>query len=150
MKKLIYCLIISLSFLFFGSKTVYGAEIITDGKLITVDLTKQTLFAWESGKVVFQTKISSGLPKTPTVRGSYNIRTKVPSQRMKGGSKWYGYYNYPNVPNVMYFYQGYAIHGAYWHNNFGRPNSHGCVNVRPEASAWLYNWASVGTRVEIY
>jgi lipoprotein-anchoring transpeptidase ErfK/SrfK len=145
-----FFLLILLSVFPFLYSPIFAAEINTNEKLITVDLGKQTLFAWENGKVVYSTKISSGLPKTPTVKGSFQIKTKIPSQRMKGGGVFYKAYDYPNVPYVMYFYQGYAIHGAYWHNNFGRPNSHGCVNVRREAAEWLYNFASVGTRVEIF
>lgn len=129
---------------------VSAVEIATDGKLITVDLYKQKLFAWEGGKIVYETKISSGLPKKPTVKGSFKTWLKRPSQRMKGESKEYGKYDYPNVPNVMYFFQDYAIHGAYWHNRFGRPNSHGCVNVPVEASKWLFDWAPRGTRVEVF
>ncbi|MGK5095299.1 L,D-transpeptidase [Deltaproteobacteria bacterium TL4] len=53
-------------------------------------------------------------------------------------------------PHVMYFYQGYAIHGAYWHQNFGRVASHGCVNVPFPSAEWLYNFAIVGTRIEVY
>lgn len=135
---------------FFAPTTIQAKEIITDGKLITVDLGKQLLTAWESGRVVHQTKISSGLLLAPTVMGSFRIQTKVPSQDMKGGSKAYGPYFLKNVPNIMYFYQGYAIHGAYWHNRFGRPASHGCVNTPLASADWLYKWAPVGTRVEVY
>ncbi|MBI2617780.1 L,D-transpeptidase [Candidatus Gottesmanbacteria bacterium] len=141
------CIII---FLFACSSSVYAGEIITDQKLITVDLGKQMLYAWEKGQVVHQTKVSTGLPKTPTVKGSFAVKWKVPSQTMRGGSKAYGTYEYKNVPHVMYFYQGYAIHGAYWHNRFGRPNSHGCVNVPLTSAEWLYNWAQKGTRVEVF
>jgi lipoprotein-anchoring transpeptidase ErfK/SrfK len=151
--KYLFIIIIASSSMFTNTvikSPVFATNVITDGKLITVDLKTQTLFAWENGKVVFQAKVSSGLPKTPTVKGSFNIRTKIPFQRMKGGGEFYAKYDYPNVPNVMYFYQGYAIHGAYWHNRFGRTNSHGCVNVSVPDSQWLYNFANVGTRVEIY
>jgi lipoprotein-anchoring transpeptidase ErfK/SrfK len=134
----------------FPISDIFAADIITDQKLITVDLTKQMLYAWEGGKQIFSAKISSGLPKTPTVKGSFKIKWKVPSQRMKGESKWYGKYDYKNVPNVMYFFEEYAIHGAYWHNLFGRRNSHGCVNVSVPDSLFLYNWATKGTRVEIF
>lgn len=142
-------LIVSIIFLF-SSSSANAAEIITDGKLITVDIGKQMLYAWEGGKILHQTKISSGLPKTPTVKGSFKILWKTPLTRMKGESKWYGKYDYKNVPHTMYFYQDYAIHGAYWHNRFGRPNSHGCVNVPLTSAEWLYNWAPRGTRVEIF
>lgn len=60
-----------------------------------------------------------------------------------------GYY-LPDVPYVMYFYRGYGLHGTYWHNNFGVPMSHGCVNLRTEDAAWLFDWASVGTPVTVY
>jgi len=50
----------------------------------------------------------------------------------------------------MYFYEGYSLHGTYWHHNFGHPMSHGCVNMRTSDAAWLYNWASVGTLVNIH
>jgi lipoprotein-anchoring transpeptidase ErfK/SrfK len=53
----------------------------------------------------------------------------------------------PNVPYVMYFFGAYAIHGTYWHNNFGRPMSHGCINLSTPAAAWLFSWASIGTPV---
>ena len=55
-------------------------------------------------------------------------------------------YDLPGV-RTMYFYKGYAIHGTYWHNNFGRPMSHGCINMRTPDAAWLFNWASIGTLV---
>lgn len=149
--RMIIFLVFILSFLFLTPvDKVYATDITTDKKLITVDLTKQMLYAWEGGKIIYETKVSSGLPKKPTVKGSFKVRVKVPKQTMKGESKEYGKYMYKNVPNVMYFYQDYAIHGAYWHNRFGRPNSHGCVNVPVDASAWLFSWAEKGTRVEVF
>jgi lipoprotein-anchoring transpeptidase ErfK/SrfK len=57
-----------------------------------------------------------------------------------------GYY-LPNVPYVMYFYRGYGLHGTYWHHNIGTPMSHGCVNLPTAEAGWLFNWASVGTKV---
>lgn len=139
------------SFLLCVSVTpVSAGDIITDGKLITVDIGKQMLYAWEGGKIIYETKVSTGLAKTPTVKGSFKVKWKVAKQTMKGGSKAYGTYEYKNVPNVMYFFEGYAIHGAYWHNKFGRPNSHGCVNVPVASSEWLYAWAPKGTRVEVF
>ncbi|MGA9378208.1 MAG: L,D-transpeptidase, partial [Phormidium sp.] len=59
-------------------------------------------------------------------------------------------YDVPNVPHTMYFHRGYAIHGAYWHNRFGTPVSHGCINVAPNHAAWLFNWANVGTPVVVH
>ena len=78
------------------------------------------------------------------MRGTFRIYVKYRSTPMSGP----GYY-LPAVPHTMYFYGGYAIHGAYWHNNFGRPMSHGCVNMRLADAAALFNWAPVGTKVVV-
>ncbi len=92
---------------------------------------------------------------TPTVKGGFKIKTKLLKQDMKGPSPYKAYhpngkYYIKDVPHVMYFYQAYAFHGAYWHNNFGSRASHGCVNLPLTSAEWLYNWAQVGTRVEIF
>ncbi len=110
-------------------------------KWIEVDLAKQELKAYEGNKVVFDFPISSGR-WFPTPKGTFNIWYKTRYQKMEGGSKDLGtYYNLPNVPNNMFFYQGFAIHGAYWHNNFGHPMSHGCVNAPLAQAAQLFEWA---------
>ncbi len=111
-------------------------------KWIDVDLSSQRLTAYQGNTPVFTTLISGGLPRTPTVVGRFKIYAKYASTRMTGPG-----YDLPNVPYTMYFYKGYAIHGTYWHNNFGRPMSHGCVNMRTQDAAWLYNWAPLGTTV---
>ncbi len=141
--------------IFFAPSKVFAADINTTGKLITVDIYKQMLYAWEDGKIQYQTKVSTGMRLTPTIKGSFQILSKIPLQDMRGPSPYKyiypsGKYNLKNVPNVMYFYQSYAIHGAYWHNSFGRVASHGCVNVPLESASWLFNWANIGTRVEIF
>jgi lipoprotein-anchoring transpeptidase ErfK/SrfK len=92
---------------------------------------------------------------TPTVKGQYKIWRKVPIQDMRGPSPYKQYYptgkyHIKNVPHVMFFYQGYAIHGAYWHNNFGSRASHGCVNVPLASAEWLFNFADVGTQVAVF
>jgi lipoprotein-anchoring transpeptidase ErfK/SrfK len=117
----------------------------TVGKWIDVNLSKQRLTAYEGNVAVYSTAVSTGKPATPTVVGKFAVRTKIRAQAMSGP----GYY-LPNVPHVMYFIGGYAIHGAYWHNNFGRTMSHGCVNLPLGAAAWVYNWASVGTPVIVH
>lgn len=142
-------------FLFLAAPGIASAQILTTDKLITVDLGSQTLTAWQNGQIQHQTKVSTGMSLTPTVKGSFKIRTKIPKQDMRGPSPYKQYYpngkyHIKDVPHVMYFYQAYAIHGAYWHNNFGRPASHGCVNVPLASAEWLYNWAEPGTRVEVY
>ena len=112
---------------------------------IDVDLTHQRLVAYEGQTPVRSVTVSTGLPRTPTVTGRFKIYVKYRSAPMSGP----GYY-LPNVPYVMYFYRGYGLHGTYWHNNFGRPMSHGCVNLPTPQAEWLYNWASVGTLVVIH
>lgn len=112
---------------------------------IEVNLTDQTLTAWQGDVAIIYTTISSGLPGTPTVTGWYQIGTKYQAQRMTGPG-----YDLPGVPWVMYFYGSYAIHGAYWHNNFGTPMSRGCVNMRVDEAQFLYNWAPAGTEVYVH
>lgn len=127
-----------------------GAQVYTKDKVIAVDLGSQMLHAWEGGNIVYSTPISSGLPASPTVKGTFQIYSKFPSYRMVGVSPVNGHYDHPGVPSVMYFYKSYAIHGAYWHNNFGTPMSNGCVNLSLGAASWVYNFAPVGTAVIIY
>lgn len=111
---------------------------------IEINLSNQTLTAWQGDVPVLHTTVSTGKAETPTVTGSYAVYLKYDSQHMTGDD-----YDLPGVPWVMYFYKDYAIHGAYWHANFGMPTSHGCVNMRiPEAEA-LYAWAAPGTEVVV-
>lgn len=112
---------------------------------IDVDLTNQAVYAYEGDVVVNSFIVSTGTWLTPTVTGQYKIYVKYRSTKMSGP----GYY-LPDVPYVMYFYKGYGLHGTYWHNNFGTPMSHGCVNLRTDDAAWIYNWASVGTVVNVH
>jgi lipoprotein-anchoring transpeptidase ErfK/SrfK len=126
-------------------------------KRIEVDLTKQQLYAYEGDKLVETSLISSGLwDRTPT--GTFKIWIKLRSIKMEGGSKDLGtYYYLPNVPYTMFFYNdqepkemGFSLHGTYWHHNFGRPMSHGCINMKTPEAKWLYSWAEVGTPITIY
>lgn len=117
---------------------------VGEEKWIEVSLAEQKLRAWEGARVVMEFLISSG-STGPTPRGDFAIWYKTRSQRMRGGSRELGtYYNLPNVPNNMFFYLGYAIHGAYWHNNFGHPMSHGCVNAPLAQVAQLFEWTGPG------
>ena len=112
---------------------------------IDVNLSEQRVYAYEGDVVVNSFLVSTGVAETPTVTGEYQIYVKVRIQDMSGP----GYY-LPDVPWVMYFYDEYGFHGTYWHNNFGTPMSRGCVNMRIEDAAWLYDWASVGTTVNVH
>ena len=114
------------------------------GKEIIIDLSDQRTYAYEDGKLVRNVLSSTGLPGSPTVRGAYKVQRKYVAQTMTGP----GYY-LPDVPYIMYFYAGYALHGTYWHNNFGQPMSHGCVNLPTPEAEWLYNWTEVGTPVYV-
>jgi lipoprotein-anchoring transpeptidase ErfK/SrfK len=116
-----------------------------DQRWIEVRLSTQQLIAWENGRVVMNTAISSGTRATPTVRGQFRIGRKFDRIRMRGAD-----YDLPNVPYAMFFYRDYAIHGTYWHTSFGRPMSHGCVNMPTDKAKWLYQWAAPGTLVVVH
>jgi len=110
-----------------------------------VNLASQSLVAYEWRQPVYWATVSTGLARTPTVKGSFRIYSKYRSTTMAGPG-----YRYTNVPYVMFFYRGYSMHGCYWHNNFGQPMSHGCVNMRTSDAQWVYNWAPVGTLVVVH
>lgn len=111
-----------------------------EARWIRVDLSEQLVVAYEENKPIRAFVVSSGLSRTPTVTGEYRIGTKVKAQTMSGG-EGASYYNLPNVKWVQYFYQGYSFHGTYWHNDFGEPKSHGCLNMTNTDAKWLFDWA---------
>jgi lipoprotein-anchoring transpeptidase ErfK/SrfK len=115
------------------------------GKWIEVRLAQQVLIAWQNNRVVMRYAISSGVRRTPTHRGTFHVYAKYRSARFRA----YGY-DIPNVPWVLFYSADYAIHGAYWHNNFGHPMSHGCVNLSVAAARVVYFWAPIGTTVIIH
>jgi len=112
---------------------------------IDVDLTNQAVYAYEGDVMVNSFIVSTGTWLTPTVTGQYNVYVKYRYANMHGP----GYF-LPDVPYVMYFYKGYGLHGTYWHNNFGTPMSHGCINLRTDNAGWLFDWASIGTLVNVH
>ncbi|MBI4788928.1 MAG: LysM peptidoglycan-binding domain-containing protein [Chloroflexi bacterium] len=118
----------------------------TTGKWIDINISTQTITAFEGTTALKSVLVSTGLAWTPTPIGRYKVYLKVASQTMRGGSGA-SYYYLPGVPSVMYFTGAYAIHGTYWHRNFGKPMSHGCVNLTIEDAKWFYNWAEIGTPV---
>ena len=107
---------------------------------IDVNLTQQMVYAYSGNTVMNSFLVSTGTWQYPTVTGQYHIYVKLRYTDMSGAD-----YYLPNVPFTMYFYQGYGLHGTYWHHNFGTPMSHGCVNLSIPDSEWLYNFSSVGT-----
>jgi hypothetical protein len=116
-----------------------------DTRWIDVNLSQQQVHVYEGNVLVNSFIVSTGLADPPTVTGYFRIYVKVPVQDMSGP----GYY-LQDVPWVMFFYEDYGLHGTYWHNNFGTPMSRGCINLSTEDAAWLYAWASVGTRVSVH
>jgi len=120
-------------------------ELADEGLWIDVDLSEQRVTAYEGSNAVREFIVSTGTSAHPTVTGQFRIYVKLKSTAMAGP----GYY-LPGVPFTMYFYKGYSLHGTYWHNNFGVPMSHGCVNMFTPDAEWLFNWASVGTLVNVH
>ncbi len=120
------------------------------GITIDINLSSQYMTVYQGNTVIMETYISSGRPGFDTPTGTFYIQLKNGTQTMEGvlGGE---YYNVPDVPSVMYFTDvGHAIHGAYWHNNFGSVMSHGCINVPVDLAAWLYEITPVGTPVIIH
>ncbi len=137
-------------------------EVPYEQKLIEVNLTTQTLTAYEYGTVVFQTNVSTGIPggggsgpkalSTTTPNGKFEVLDKVPSKHM--GNSYFNLsakgnlladvdnYVLAGVPWTCFFTDvGHAFHGTYWHENFGTPMSHGCVNMRSNEANWIFRWA---------
>jgi lipoprotein-anchoring transpeptidase ErfK/SrfK len=113
-----------------------------DERWIEVDLSEQKLRAWEGNNLVYEFLISSG-KWAPTPKGEFRIWVKLKYTKMEGGRRGTRtYYYLPNVPYTQYFYKGYGLHGTYWHNNFGQPMSHGCVNLSIPDAEKLFYWTS--------
>lgn len=121
------------------------SELAGEGRWIDVDIGAQMVTAYEGDTAVRSFIVSTGTARYPTVIGQFKIYVKYAAAPMSGP----GYY-LPGVPWIMYFYKGYGLHGTYWHSNFGTPMSHGCVNLATPDAEWLYNFASVGTLVNVH
>lgn len=123
---------------------------ITSEKRILIDRSDQKLYAYEGDSLFMETAISTGLDLTPTPRGTFTVLRKTPSRYMQGPLPGISdqYYDLPGVPWNLYFTeQGGAIHGAYWHDEFGKQYSHGCVNLPIDLAHTLYAWTPLGTTV---
>jgi lipoprotein-anchoring transpeptidase ErfK/SrfK len=118
---------------------------VGEGRWIDVDLSDQLTYAFEGDEIVNVFYVSTGTWDHPTVTGQFHIYVKYEYADMEG----LGYY-LPDVPYVMYFYDGYGLHGTYWHSNFGTPMSHGCINLSIPDAEWLFYWADIGTLVNIH
>lgn len=124
------------------------AEVREGQRWIDVDLTHQVLVAYEWKKPRYVSLVSTGRTKVPspeldyrTPRGLYRIRAKHLTSTMDNDAPGAPAYSLEDVPYVMYFKGAYAFHSAFWHDRFGRPRSHGCINLAPRDAKWLYNWA---------
>lgn len=142
-------------------------EVTEDEKRIEVRLDDQLMIAYESGSPVYVTRVATGgiyragTYTTPT--GQFMTYHKRPTRHMAAGDLAASGFDLPGVPWVSYITEsGISFHGTYWHNDFGRPRSHGCINLTPQSAKWLYRWTtpvvkpadqyaykSKGTRVEI-
>lgn len=124
----------------------------TGEKWIDVDLTNKTVTAYVGSTPVWgPRKMVDGKAGNETVTGTYEIYLRYDKQDMTNASHYpvghEKYYYTQDVPWVQYFYRGYAFHGAPWRSSFGYSGSHGCINMRVSDAKWLYNWASMGTKV---
>lgn len=141
---------------------------LTGHRSIVVNLSEQTMYVYQGGTTVLTSLISSGLAPNVTSPGEFHIRLKYPVQTMAGFTDATGEvtgfqddngsgggagdipWQVEDVPNVMYFsLSAEALHGAYWHNNFGNPMSHGCINQPLDVAAFMYGWAPLGTEVTV-
>lgn len=118
-------------------------EVGPDEYWVEVDLFEQTLAAYEGDKMVFATLISSGLNRWPTYEGIFQVEQRYKANKMSGAEGKVDYYFVEDVPHTMYFdmVNQIALHGAYWHDRFGYKHSHGCVNMPPQDSEWVYYWS---------
>jgi hypothetical protein len=132
--------------------TPISPEVPLHQKWIEVSLARQELLAFERDRLVMRTRISSGIPDerprengipTITPTGRFFVDKKMPLRHMGDGriTGSLEAYELPGVPWVSYFHStGVAFHGTYWHNNFGTPMSHGCVNMQVDEAKWLFRW----------
>jgi hypothetical protein len=112
---------------------------------VDVDLSSQRAFAYQGDTLVRSFVVSTGTWLHPTVTGTFRVYVRYRYADMYGPD-----YYLPNVPYVMYFYKGYGLHGTYWHNNFGTPMSHGCVNFSIDDAGWLFDFTTLGTIVNVH
>ena len=135
---------------------VYPAEQppegVDNGRWIEVNLFEQTISVYQQNRLVFATVTSTGIPGWWTRPGLFQVYEKLESTPMSGAfeADRSDYYYLEDVPWTMYFDEARALHGAYWHNYFGYEQSHGCVNLSPGDSHWLYLWANIGDFVYVW
>ena len=117
------------------------SDVPANGKWIHVDLGEQTLVAYEGDKPAYATLISSGKEGYEPPTGLFEVQQKYISTTMNATDPIDGFYEVEEVPWTLYYFGGYALHGAYWHTDFGKVRSHGCTNIAPVDARWLYYWS---------
>lgn len=117
------------------------SDVPKGAKWIHVDLGQQTLVAYEGDDPVYATLISSGKEGYEPPTGLFQVQQKYISTTMNATDPIDGFYEVEEVPWTLYYHGGYALHGAYWHTDFGKVRSHGCTNIAPVDARWLYYWS---------
>lgn len=117
-------------------------ENVDTNNWIAIDLYEQTLTAYEGTRPVFATLVATGLDRWPTYEGTFNIYYRSQRKYMSWGTVGDDFYSLEEVPWTMFFDEGRALHGAYWHDGFGYRRSHGCVNMSITDAKWLYDWVA--------
>lgn len=149
-----------------GNPNPMGDIYTTGKKWIEVSLSQQQLWAYQGNTLISTSLVSTGIEPNHTEQGLFHVRYKLEKTDMQGITDANGQvialgegdqsgggtpYDVKDVPHVMYFnYDAEALHGAYWHNNFGTPMSHGCVNLPLDFATWLFDWAPLGTLVWVH
>jgi len=125
-----------------GEFAPISPDVPTEAKRVEIDLAKQLVYAYEGDYQVFTARTATGMSGMRTTPGLHRVIKKTPSRHMTGGAGS-GYYDLPGIAWCTYFTSsGIALHATYWHNDYGRPRSHGCVNLLPEDAKWLFRWAT--------
>jgi lipoprotein-anchoring transpeptidase ErfK/SrfK len=119
-------------------------------KVIDVSLSRQQLTLLEDGVPVWSAPVATGVRGAETPTGTYQVQYKMPVARFRGVNPNGTRYDIPNVRWVLAFYEDYTIHGAYWRRVFGQPGSAGCISLTDENAKVVYDWADIGTRIEIH
>lgn len=157
--------------IFYSVANPYGVDAspIIGPKFIEVSIANQAMRVYQGGQLVLESLVSTGIEPNHTEVGDFHVRLKYKSQTMAGFTSASGEvvgfegadgsvfgdtgnpYVVPDVPNVMYFdLDAEALHGCYWHNNFGTPMSHGCVNLPLDVAEWMFQFAPLGTPVTVH
>jgi len=119
----------------------FSPQLPESEKHIEISLDRQFLTAYESNVPVFAARVATGQVHYETPTGWFRTFHKRPTYHMTGGADETSVFDLPGVPWDSYFTEGgAAMHGTYWHNDFGHPHSHGCVNMTPQDARWIYRW----------